>query len=489
MDQNEHTFSPFSREDTAEQPPAGGSLRVGAAADPGPPAVRSPAVVPGAPRPSVDGAWNFGKPAMSSGLPRPRRPIALGLVVVLVAAAGAYFFLNRRSSSSGGTAFALALSRNSTYAYDVHLGMQGTISAQGQQMPLNMQMDQTISWRVESTDSDGTATVAVTATTESAQFNGQPAPAIPSQTTRIRVAKDGRILSAGFEISGFASNSDLGSLVPGSDQFMPLLPDHPVNVGDSWTKRFDQELPFGMGRLRYDVESSLLRYEVIDGKRMAVLFSTLSLPLDMNIDLKKVLAASGNSAGQFSLLGGSNPKMKFGGSMSMQQTAWFDQAHGELYRTSGNATFDMTIEFKDFPRQANAPSGALHLTGTMNLQVQRGESAPKPAKQGKKQAQDRKAQSDLRTAMVAALTYYADHASFAGFTPSAAKSAAPTLAFNTSTKAKRGQVSIRVGGQSIVLVTKSASGTVFCFGRNLNMGTDRYGKKDAKSYAACTGGW
>jgi len=318
----------------------------------------------------VDGAWNFGKPSGSSGLPKARRPIALGLVVVLAAAAGAYFFLNRRSSS-GGASFALALSRDATYGYAVHLGMRGTISAQGQQMPFNMQMDQSISWRVLSTDSDGTATIAVSVNTTSAQFNGQPAPTIPGQTTRIRVAKDGRILSAGFEISGFGSNSDLGSLVPGSDQFMPLLPDHPVDVGDDWTKKFDQQLPFGMGRLRYKAQSSLLRYEVVDGKRMAVIFSTLSLPLDMSIDLKKVMAASGNSSGQLSLSGGSNPKMKFGGSMSMQQTAWFDQDRGELYRTSGNATFDMAIEFKDFPQQAGAPSGPLHFRGSMNLQVQR----------------------------------------------------------------------------------------------------------------------
>lgn len=425
---------------------------------------------------------------MSSGLPSVRRPVALALVVMLVAAVGAYFFLNRRSSS-GGTSFALALSRDASYSYDVNIGMQGTISAQGQQMPFNMHMDQSISWRVVSTDSEGTATVAVTAKTKSAQFNGQPAPAMPSETTRIRVAKDGRILSAGFEISGFGSNSDLGSLVPGSDQFMPLLPDHPINVGDSWTKRFDQDLPFGMGRLRYEVESSLLRYEAIDGKRTAVLFSTTSLPLDMSIDLKKVLAASGNSAAQLSLPGGGNPKMALGGSMSMRQTAWFDQARGELYRTSGNATFDMTIEFKDFPRQSNPPSGALHFTGTMDLQVQRVETAPKATKQSKKQAQDRNAKSDLRDAMAAALGYYKSHAGFAGFTPTVAKSIDRTTVFNTSLEAKKGEVSIRVGPQTIVLVTKSASGALFCYGRNVAMGTDRFGRKDAKSYAACTGGW
>ncbi len=46
--------------------------------------------------------------------------------------------------------------------------------------------------------------------------------------------------------------------------------------------------------------------------------------------------------------------------------------------------------------------------------------------------------------MVAALTYFADQATFSGFTPAAARTISPTLDFNASAKAKRGEVSIRV---------------------------------------------
>jgi hypothetical protein len=484
MDENEHPSSAYSREDTAEQPQAGGAVTVDAPAIPEPPLPWIPAAPPGAPFSSGEGAWNFGKPAATSGLRRGRRSMAVALVVVLVAAAGAYALLNRRSSS-GGTAFALTLSRDKTYSYDVRLGMRGTISMQGEQVPFRMEMDQVIGWRVESTDSEGTATVAVTVEIRAAQLNGQPAPAIPAQTSRIRVARDGRILSADFALSGLGTNrpGDFGSLVPGGDQFMPLLPNHPVKVGDTWTKAFDQELPFGMGRLRYDVESSLLRYGDIDGKRMAVLFSTLRLPLNMTIDLRKLLAASGTTGGQ-PLPGGGDPKMKFGGSMTMQQTAWFDQAHGELYLTTGIARFDMSIEFKDFPPQANPPAGAMNFKGTMELQVQRIGGAPTLSPKAK----NAKAQADLRNALAAAKVRYASARTYRGFTPAAAGKLASSLAFNRSAKARVDQVSIRVATKTVLLlVTRSASGKVFCIAER--RGKLTYGRRDARDAAGCHGGW
>jgi hypothetical protein len=504
MDESEHPSSAYSPEDTAEQPQDGGAVPVDVPGAQGTPAIPEasepfpawiPAAPPGAPLSSGEGAWSFGKPAAGSGLPRGRKPLALLLVVVLVAAAGAYALLSRRSSS-GGTAFALTLSRDKTYSYDIRIGMNGTISMQGEQVPFRMNMDQVIGWRVESTDTDGTATVAVTVETRAAQFNEQPAPAIPTQTSRIRVAKDGRILSADFGLSGLGTNrpGDLGSLVPGGDQFMPLLPDHPVKVGDTWTKTFDQELPFGMGRFRYDVESSLLRYGEIDGKRMAVLFSTLRLPLNMTIDLKKLLAASGGLGAQ-SLPGGGNPKMRFGGSMTMQQTAWFDQAHGELYMTNGIARFDMSIEFKDFPAQANPPAGAMNFKGTMELQVQRLLSAPKPSSKELKALkvvkQDKEAQRDLLKALAAAKTSFVDWDSYAKVSPGTLERIEPSLTFDTSLKARLGQISLRqVTPNVVLLVTRSASGHVFCIGGDQSdTGHDHYGRQNARSLSRCTGGW
>jgi hypothetical protein len=216
---------------------------------------------------------------------------------------------------------------------------------------------------------------------------------------------------------------------------------------------------------------------------MAVLFSTLRLPLNMTIDLRKLLAASGSAGGQ-SFPGGGNPKMKFGGSMNMQQTAWFDQAHGELYLTNGIAHFDMSIEFKDFPPQANPPAGAMNFKGTMELQVHRLGDAPKVSPQ----AQDAQAQADLRSALAAAKVQYARSRTYRAFTPAAAGKLASSLAFNRSGKAKVDQVSIRVATKTVLLlVTRSASGKVFCVAERA--GNVAYGRRDARAAAGCRGGW
>jgi hypothetical protein len=480
MDENERAPSPVSGEDTPEQPPAGTGLLVDHPAHSELSGLQPEFGAPVPPQPPADGAWNFGQEARTSSLPAVKRPVVLLVVVALVAAAGAYFVLNRKSSA-GGEALALSLVRDGSYSYDVHMEMGGTISAQGQQIPFNMQVDQTIGWRVESLETDGTATITVSTKTGSARINGQLGPPLPSQTSTIRVAKDGRILSGGLEFRGF-ENSDFGSMVPGSNQFLPLLPDHPVKPGDTWTKRFDQDLPFGMGRLRYSVDSSLLRYETIDGKRNAVLLSTLRLPLDMSIDLRKFLGSSGD-AGKV-IPAGTNPKMKFGGSLTMVQTAWFDQVHGELTRSSGDARFDMNIEFKDFPAQAN-PGGPMHFTGTMSLQVLRRDTAPKLSRK----EQDAKAQADLRRALAAAKVRFTRANTYRGFTPVSANRLEPSLPFTSALKAKVGQVSIRVARKTaILLVTRSASGRVFCIADRIGHGVS-YGRRDARRAVGCSGGW
>jgi hypothetical protein len=482
MDENEHAPSPVSGEDTAEQPPAGTGLLLDSSAESELSGLQPEVGVPLPPKPPADGAWSFGveaKPGPSIPLPKVRRPVALLVVVALVAAAGAYLVLNRKSSA-GGEALALSLVRDGSYSYDVHMEMGGTISAQGQQIPFNMQVDQTIGWKVESLDADGTATITVSTKIGSARINGQLGPPLPSQTSTIRVAKDGRILSGGLEFRGF-ENSDFGSLVPGSNQFLPLLPDQPVKPGDTWTKKFDQDLPFGMGRLRYSVDSSLLRYETIEGSRNAVLLSTLRLPLDMSIDLRKFLGSTGNS-GQ--LPKGTNPKMQFGGSLTMNQTAWFDQVHGELTKSSGEARFDMTIEFKDFPAQAN-PGGPMHFSGTMSIQVLRRDTAPKLSRK----EQDAKAQADLRRALAAAKVRFAGAHTYRGFTPVSANRIEPSLPFTSALRAKVGQVSIRVATKTaILLVTRSGSGRVFCIAERMGHGVS-YGRRDARRAVGCSGGW
>jgi len=52
---------------------------------------------------------------------------------------------------------------------------------------------------------------------------------------------------------------------PGAGQFTPLLPDHPVKLGQVWDRAYVQPNPYGTGAFRYTTRNRLLRFDVIGG--------------------------------------------------------------------------------------------------------------------------------------------------------------------------------------------------------------------------------
>lgn len=100
-------------------------------------------------------------------------------------------------------------------------------------------------------------------------------------------------------------------------------------------------------------------------------------------------------------------------------------------------------------------------------------------------AQDRQAQSDLRNALVAAKTLYIDASTYAQISPETAAQIEPSLTYDTSATASVGVVSIRdVSATTVLLVTKSDAGTVFCIADNAYSGTT-YGTVDAQAVTEC----
>ena len=100
---------------------------------------------------------------------------------------------------------------------------------------------------------------------------------------------------------------------------------------------------------------------------------------------------------------------------------------------------------------------------------------------------DRRAQSDLRNAYVAAKTYYTDSNSFEGFTPEVAASIEPSLDWQADLTTP-GKMSIRdVGADHILLVTATPVNDAFCIAEQPD-GTTTYGAIDAQNVAECVGG-
>ena len=109
-------------------------------------------------------------------------------------------------------------------------------------------------------------------------------------------------------------------------------------------------------------------------------------------------------------------------------------------------------------------------------------------------AQDRAAQSNLRTALGAGLTYYAEAGDWTGFTVAEADLAEANLDWLDATDPAVGEISIvQHAGPDLLLVAESGSGTFFCVAQIL--GSPATLRGSGGSFAAfsttadCTGGW
>ena len=92
----------------------------------------------------------------------------------------------------------------------------------------------------------------------------------------------------------------------------------------------------------------------------------------------------------------------------------------------------------------------------------------------------------LDQAMRAAMSWYAENGSFAGFGPEQAANYDPSTSYNTSTTAVEGQVSIRVASPTaVVLVTRDGSGGVACKAYDGVTGATTSGSTDAASIEEC----
>jgi hypothetical protein len=101
-------------------------------------------------------------------------------------------------------------------------------------------------------------------------------------------------------------------------------------------------------------------------------------------------------------------------------------------------------------------------------------------------AKDVAAEATLETAIRSASAYFAENGTYQGFGPSSASTWDPAVR-STSGPATPGVVSVRgVTATSVVMVTSTGS-SFLCAAQS--GGVTTYGRVDASTAAACTGGW
>jgi hypothetical protein len=341
------------------------------------PAPANPWAGPAADPPASPGAsgdaW-ASTPDASPGPARRRRPaavVAAVLALALVAGGGTYAFLRTGSAPTGPpTTLLLSFDRGDETRYDIHMTMDGSVDlgAMGEQ-PLNVDMTQSVGWKVVEVDDEGVATVRISVDGVTGSANGVPLPAdAAGRSMTLRVAQDGQIVDGNGLGFGATGSSGFGGF-PGMDQVTPILPDHEVAPGDEWDKHFSQAFPFGGGTIEYTAHSRFERYERVGGVRAAVVDTAYTVPLDFSIDLGDLAKAMGEGTGGLPGLGGKDLTMTYGGSGTFDQTSWLDLDGRQLLRSTSRGDFDMTISFPGL--QAQLGTDGFHMEATFSLEMTR----------------------------------------------------------------------------------------------------------------------
>ena len=298
------------------------------------------------------------------GPTRRRGAIALAVAVVLVVVAGLVAFAITRSDTAEAQPLALSFTQGEERTYDVHQTMDANISSElfGDE-PLSMDVTQVIGWKVVSVDDAGTATIEVTVSDTSGTVNGTEVPSTSAPPIEIRIAADGRVLSAGgLSLGGAGQTQGFG--FPGMGQLTPILPDDgdPVSVGDTWDKEFSQDFPFGEGTIDFSATSTYVRNETVNDREAAVIETQMTVPIDATLDLAELVDALGpeiagaTGAAGLEQLGEGSIAYVGGGTFS--QTSFVDLDARELLKTQSRGRFDMSMTLEGIP---GLPEGSVEM--------------------------------------------------------------------------------------------------------------------------------
>jgi type IV pilus assembly protein PilA len=112
----------------------------------------------------------------------------------------------------------------------------------------------------------------------------------------------------------------------------------------------------------------------------------------------------------------------------------------------------------------------------------------------RERASDKAAQSNLRTSLAAAMTYWAELGTYTGFDLTEAARAEPSIRWVSPGPPGRGEIDIEVANASdLLLVSLSDTGTYFCLSQQANSPVTDKGKdllfSNVDTVAECAGGW
>jgi hypothetical protein len=286
----------------------------------------------------------------------------------------------------------MAFQKDQTYRYHYRSTLNGSMTmGQGQALPIEADSSADATWKVVSVDENGNSTIDLTLANLKTSFTGSVVAGTTTTTTtttttqrfQFEVAPTGEIRAGGglsVPPSALAGPTGLG--LPGTDQFLAVLPDRAVKPGDTWTKTFTRPVPFSQASATYTTENRFLRYESLPSGRAAVIETTATVPLDVSLDLQQVAAQAGGPGGPPPApigvqVGG---QVHISGTSTTDSTTWFDVKTDRVERTKTVDTTDETTTFVGIsglpsPLPTQAPPGLQgllgpqHFTGKQTLEL------------------------------------------------------------------------------------------------------------------------
>jgi hypothetical protein len=282
-----------------------------------------------------------------------RKLLAVGIVVLLIAGTMVFWFAR---NGGAGVALAVDLHRGQTTGYLMNMTMDATITVAGQSESFSGSVNAKVGWKVLSVDADGVATVRLTVSNMSGSVDGRSVKEKDPVSVKVKISRDGRILS-GTDLSALTGENQS---LPGGSQFMPVLPDHPVKPGDSWSEAYEQANPFGTGTIGISATGRLVNFETDGGHRVAVIQNKEKVPLDLTIDMADL-------AKQFHLSGvPSGVKITYAGSIDVTGYSWVDTVTKEMLKSTSDARFHLDMSFEGAGPQI--PNGStVTFDGSMGL--------------------------------------------------------------------------------------------------------------------------
>jgi hypothetical protein len=422
-------------------------------------------------------AFGDAAPADRSGLAK----IAGVVVLVVALVAGSFVILTNRNQASGAPV-RISLQDGVTYRYRLFVSMNGSVSAAGASQPFDVSAVEDVSWKVTGHDANGVATVQATVATQSMRVHGRTAGRMPVQRITFHVAPDGSVVAADG-VTLFTGGSPQASF-PGSDQILPMLPSHPVKLGDSWKTSSDQQLPYGLGTLHLSSTNYFIRRDTVRGRSTMVITGETDVPVDFHIDPSQLhdLGVSG-----LNVSGSSLPSVTMSGQTKVNVTAWFDPGRGELVKSSASGHVDVVTKFESLPDDA-PPGLADGIRVEADVAVSVVELSGAPSTGTAKSSPDTSAKASLRHALVAAKTFFAGHTTYTGLTPRVAGRLDSSLAWRSGVGVRTGVVTIRMARKAdVLLLTRSSDGSAWCIADV--GGRTAYGKGSPATASSCTGGW